>query len=670
MKKLFENWRAFEKEVLEEAEGDEARRRVTRARIEKDRQEKEIAASEAAFRERNPKKGTRTQAATGYTGNLPTGPRRIVKPGTDVYPGGESPGQKRYAADQVAQKNAGILMDVAKLGFSAMPMGLGSLLHALAGPVTRGSATSILGSTITSLLPTLGATIPGMPATGVLGYGVGGTATVGLLATSVLTGAFLGWEAGDVIMKASGIKDPEGLRNIGYKFLGGALGLHGDLTGHQAARLETAMMIMKHDKNGTLSGDEGMAPLRRHALVMLAVSEHKTGSPEHDKFKAELAAVLERDYQLSQAGEGETGAYYAKMMMHPRLQDSTKQLHKDVWSIATGTEAVGRVTSLMAMDTTISDEEFHGYAGRERTEEEITQRDSEVTKNLIDQLTDPSLRADTDVSDADALNNLVDFAFETGDTDTAYSAMAGEFTSSPSEGGTWEEKHAQDAQADQAQADYEELHYGDEASQSDTGPDEFGADPTSPSPVANLDVDPDTEGIQEPSALIDARKQRLDVDPDTEGIQEPSALIDARKQREVAYASMKEETKRKPKLSITKSRLAQIIKEELAGIKTESFFNRLTGNAGLTNDEIRIKTLTKLGENFDGSRGLKAEMVTLETGETGLQVTVPDDYHWKKKGETKFFMNWYEAKMWMMYGDQGDPMLGGRGLGIAMLGTL
>ena len=647
MKKLFENWRAFEKEVLEEAEGDEARRRVTRARIEKDRQEKEIAASEAAFRERNPKKGTRTQAATGYTGNLPTGPRRIVKPGTDVYPGGESPGQKRYAADQVAQKNAGILMDVAKLGFSAMPMGLGSLLHALAGPVTRGSATSILGSTITSLLPTLGATIPGMPATGVLGYGVGGTATVGLLATSVLTGAFLGWEAGDVIMKASGIKDPEGLRNIGYKFLGGALGLHGDLTGHQAARLETAMMIMKHDKNGTLSGDEGMAPLRRHALVMLAVSEHKTGSPEHNKFKAELRAVLERDYQLSQAGEGETGAYYAKMMMHPRLQDSTKQLHKDVWSIATGTEAVGRVTSLMAMDTTISDEEFHGYAGRERTEEEITQRDSEVTKNLIDQLTDPSLRADTDVSDADALNNLVDFAFETGDTDTAYSAMAGEFTSSPSEGGTWEEKHAQDAQADQAQADYEELHYGDEASQSDTGPDEFGADPTSPSPVANLDVDPDTEGIQEPSALIDARKQR-----------------------EVAYASMKEETKRKPKLSITKSRLAQIIKEELAGIKTESFFNRLTGNAGLTNDEIRIKTLTKLGENFDGSRGLKAEMVTLETGETGLQVTVPDDYHWKKKGETKFFMNWYEAKMWMMYGDQGDPMLGGRGLGIAMLGTL
>ena len=644
MKKLFENWRAFEKEVLVEETEKERLEKIGADRLARKRAQRDQTKAAQAARGETDKtsdimavaRGETElsapapdieKAPKGYTGNQPTGPKRIVKPGARVYRGGESPAQ--IAAGEYEGGDVGMFQQGAGLAWSAIPLGLGTVFQALAGNAGLGSVVSMLSTAPqagTIMSPFVGTAAGGLTA---IPSSVTGVATVGLIAGTVIGGAILGRELADYGANLLGIKDPLALRRIAYKYAQGALGMHGDLTGHQAARIETALKILNDDGNlpprKQKFGGGGLGGARRHALVMLAISEHETGTPEHDKYKAELVAVLNRDAEIYEAGgrKGKQGEYYAKMMMHPRVQDNMDKLVNDVYSIAVGegdadTKAVGRIERLMAMDSTISDDKFHSLIGRERTGEEITLRDSKVTKNLTDQLTDPSVRADKDVSDADALNNLVDFAFETGDTDTAYSAMAGEFTSSPSEGGTWEEKHAQDAQADQVQADYEELHYGDEATQSFPDQEELVTPPESP------------ESYDDEDALVSL-----------------------------------DEAKRKPKLSITKSRLAQIIKEELAGLKTEAFFDRFTGNAGLTDEEKRIKILTKYGKGIDGARGLKAEMVTLETGETGLQITVPDNFFGEKKGETRFFEDWRPASQYIQWGEGGSwaamawPAIGG-----------
>ena len=637
MKKLFENWRGFEKEVLEEESYAEKQRRQRNFNTYNRRPgglnnfqsfidgegapEGAIRAAQRTFAE----------VPKGYTGNQPTGPKRIVKPGARVYKGGESPaqiaaGEYEGGVEDIAGKATGI-------AFGLIPLGLGTVFQALAGNVGMGSVATMLSSAPqagTIMSPFVGTAARGLTA---IPSSVGGVATVGLIAGTILGGAVLGREFADLGANLLGIKDPIAFRRIAYKYAQGALGMQGDLTGHQTARIETALKIINDDGNLPVNkrkfAGKGYGGARRHALVMLAISEHETGTPEHDKYKAELTAVLNRDAEIYKegGGKGKQGEYYAKMMMHPRVQDNMDSLLDDVYSIAVGegdadTKAVGRIGRLMAMDSTISDDKFHSLIGRERSEEEITLRDSEVTKNLTDQLTDPSLRGDTDVSDADALNNLIDFTLEAGDTDTANRAMSGEFTSSPSEGGTWEDQQARDAQADQTQADYDEDNahlYGDEAGQSDTGPDEFGNYPTS-------EYEPPAD---------DASELDSDYDPSE-------------------HFAMKEETKRKPKLSITKSRLAQIIKEELTSLKTEAFFDRFTGNAGLTDEEKRIKILTKYGKSIDGARGLKAEMVTLETGETGLQVTVPDNFFGVEKGETRFFETWQPVSQYIQWGDVGQ----------------
>tara|TARA_R110000824_G_scaffold139805_2_gene305210 strand:+ start:780 stop:2765 length:1986 start_codon:yes stop_codon:yes gene_type:complete len=649
MKKLFENWREFEKDVLVEETEKERLEKIGADRMARKRaQRDQIKAAQAARgetdktsdilsvargeKELGPPPPDIAEVPKGYTGNQPTGPKRIVKPGARAYKGGESPKQmvageyETGLEDPMFQQGGEILY-----GFSSI--GLGTVFQALAGNAGLGSVATMLSSAPqagTIMSPFVGTAARGLTA---IPSSVGGVATVGLIAGMVVGGALLGREFADFGANMLGIEDPLALRRIAYKYAQGALGMQGDLTGHQAARIETTLKILNDDGNlpphKQKFGGKGLGGARRHALVMLATSEHETGTPEHDKYKAELTAVLNRDAEIYEEGgrTGKQGEYYAKMMMHPRVQDNMDSLLNDVYSIAVGegdddTKAVGRVSRLMAMDSTISDDKFHSLIGRERSEEEITLRDSKVTKNLTDQLIDPSLRADTDASDADALNNLVDFAFSAGDTDTAVSAMAGEFTSSPSEGGTWEEKHAQDAQADlqadQDQADYEELHYGDEATQSFPDQEELVTPPESP-------VSYDDEDAFASSGHA------------------------ARRWDDIVY-----ETKRKPKLSITKYRLAQIIKEELTSLKTEAFFDRFTGNAGLTDEEKRIKILTKYGKSIDGARGLKAEVVTLETGETGLQITVPDNFFGEEKGETRFFEDWRPASQYIQWGEGGS----------------
>ena len=595
MKKLFENWRGFEKEVLEEETYAEKQRRQQNFSTYNRRPgglnnlQSFIdgeGAPAGAIRAAAIEKSGVDASPEGYTGTG-TPVRREADPNRPA--GGEFPGQ-------IAGRKIDARKDALKTGVAvATTVGPTAAAAVEALGITKGLAASFPGiaaglaslSKMTVGAAGSGGLFAGATTSTTAGTGASAVTTVAaapvvVLAGTIIAGGTIGAVGTTLALDALGF-DSSGKQRIVGAWMRGLLGMEGDLDRHQTVRLQGAINKFKADaekpEHKQRFQGPGLNAARKHALIMIALHGGEPGTESHEKYKNEIISVINRDHQLSKEG-AQSGEYYAKMVMAPRATETVDGIKDEVWSIAQGTESEGRVAGLMALDSSISEENFEALIGRSRSENEIVAKNSKVKDNLTAQILDPTKRAEG-VTDGDALNNLVNFAWEAGDAETAMTAGT-----SPSEGGTWEEKHTQDDQDDQTQADYDEDYahlYGDEAGQSDTGPPE----------ESELPAD-------------DASELDSDYDPSE-------------------HFAMKEETKRKPKLSITKARLAQIIKEELAGLKTEGFFDK----AKKMGQKLFNPTLEDVANQLAGpgtarhTQGIRVRVETNDEGGKGLLITVP-----------------------------------------------